>query len=395
MNLYRNFGCMLESWVADGFPEGSCYSEEPLEKQQDANSSDSASADSIRLPGTTLRSESEDSGVDLSSLGSTEASRSSVLTSVDSLTFKPAAICEIEEDIKPSCSSPDPSLCSSSSPCFSEASTGADRPSVDQALRGNELDWTQATGRESPFLEEGLDVGPRRRCNTTSLIRGLHAVPAGPPHRTESMGSGRPHGQPADQHRQAQTLQQLDLNDKDLAEAVCHKEPDWDGLSPGLLYLEQMCRMLEEIARLQQQNKSLQLEMNSIRGQRKTTSSQNCEISTRAHERPEVLRFEESSLSSQPFRRRTASDTWAFLRPRRKAKTQAEKFMSTDILAEEPDGNLHMPMEAQQKKAGTSLKQRISSQRKNEKLEHSRNGSLHGDKSLLKLFRNRRKTTLL
>ena len=110
MNLYRNFGCMLESWVADGFPESSCYSEEPLEKQQDATSSDSASADSVRLPGTTLRSESEDSGVDLSNVGSPKASRSSVLTSVDSLTFKPAAICEIEEDIKPSCSSPDPSL---------------------------------------------------------------------------------------------------------------------------------------------------------------------------------------------------------------------------------------------------------------------------------------------
>ncbi|XP_036451702.1 uncharacterized protein si:dkey-106l3.7 isoform X2 [Colossoma macropomum] len=179
-------------------------------------------------------------------------------------------------------------------------------------------------------------------------------------------------------------------------QAACHTEPGWDGLSPGLLYLEQMCRMLEKIARLQQQNQSLQLEVNSIRGQRKTASSQNCEISFMANERPKVLRYEEkSSPSSLPYRHRTASDTWAFLRPRRKAKTQAEKFMSTDFLVEEPDSNLHMPVETEEKKAGNSLKRGISSQRKNEKKEHSRNGSLHGEKSLLRLFKNRRKTTQL
>ncbi|KAI4876347.1 hypothetical protein NFI96_017811, partial [Prochilodus magdalenae] len=274
MNLYRNFGCMLENWVADGYPEVSYYSEEPLEKQQDTNSSDSASSDSVRLPGTALRSESEDSGVDLSNVSSPQASRSSVLNSVDSLAFKPSAVnCEIEGDIKPSCSSPDPSLCSTSSSCFSETqnlSAAAGRPSVDQVLGQNETDWAQATGRESPFLEEDLDAKPRRRSNTTSQIRGLHGATARTPHRTGSLGPGRPHAQRAERgHREAHTLQQLDLNNEDIAEATCDREPDWDGPSPGLLYLEQMCRMLEEIARLQQQNQSLQLEMDTIRGQKK------------------------------------------------------------------------------------------------------------------------------
>ncbi|KAI4876346.1 hypothetical protein NFI96_017810, partial [Prochilodus magdalenae] len=121
------------------------------------------------------------------------------------------------------------------------------------------------------------------------------------------------------------------------------------------------------------------------------TSSQKHEIPFLANERPEVVPFE--NLSG--FRRRTASDTFAFLRHRRKAKVHAEQFMSTNALAEEPDGALHTPVETEKKKAGSSLKQKISSLRKNETLGHSRSSSLHGEKSLLKLFRNRRKTTRL
>lgn len=41
-------------------------------------------------------------------------------------------------------------------------------------------------------------------------------------------------------------------------QAACATGPDWDHLPPGFLYLEQMCRMLEEIARLQRENQKLQ-----------------------------------------------------------------------------------------------------------------------------------------
>ncbi|RXN21322.1 hypothetical protein ROHU_024243 [Labeo rohita] len=40
-----------------------------------------------------------------------------------------------------------------------------------------------------------------------------------------------------------------------------------DKLSPGLLYLEQVCRMLENIAKLQQQNYSLQKEVEILKSQ--------------------------------------------------------------------------------------------------------------------------------
>ncbi|XP_066507573.1 uncharacterized protein si:dkey-106l3.7 [Hoplias malabaricus] len=396
MNLYRNFGSMLENWVADGYPEASCFSEGKL---HNASSIDSGSADSIRVPGTTLRSESEDSGVDLSHVGSPKTSRSSVLTSEDSLTFKPVPKCEAEEDLKPSASSPTSSLCSSSSSCFSvtqasqNGSSEGGRPSVDRVLRTNESNWTEATESKSLFQDKSQDVRIRRRCNTTSLTRGLHTAADRIPHRsrTESVGSRRPQTQSADQHRQIPSPQQHNLTNGDPAEdSVFDRDPDSDALSPGLLYLEQLCRMLENIARLQRQNQSLQLEMDAIHIQRghphrETVSSQKSEKHC----------ADDPSTLSSPFRRRTASDTWAFLRHRRKAKPQSEQFGSTDVLQEEPYDSLQEPLESEPGRTSSNLKQKMSSLRKNEKSQHSRSHSLYGERSLMKLFRNRRKTTHL
>lgn len=42
-------------------------------------------------------------------------------------------------------------------------------------------------------------------------------------------------------------------------------EEEGKGLSPGLSYLEQVCQMLEEIARQQMHNQALQREMNALR----------------------------------------------------------------------------------------------------------------------------------
>lgn len=39
------------------------------------------------------------------------------------------------------------------------------------------------------------------------------------------------------------------------------------GLSPGLGYLEKLCRVLEEMAKLRLQNQRLQMEMDSVRAQ--------------------------------------------------------------------------------------------------------------------------------
>ncbi|KAG9263319.1 hypothetical protein AMEX_G23344 [Astyanax mexicanus] len=387
MNLYRNFGCMLETWVAHGYPDASSFSEDALEKQQDANSSDSASTCSSRFPGITLRSESEDSGVDLSNVGSPKESRSSVLTSEDFLELKPTSICEITEedvDVQPSSASPSPSICSSSSSCFSEAqgsqnrSTAEGLSSVEQALKRTRFEF-----KKTRSLENMLDVRPRRRSNTTSLSRGLHTGLTGPPHSTES-----------DQDSPGHTVQQDDGNSEDLVEGVYGVEPDLDGLSPGLVYLEQMCRMLEQIARLQQKNQNLQVQMDTIRVQNEAASAQKPETSSKFSKRSDPLRLEDpSSLTSNGFRHRTVSDTWAFLKHRRKPKL--EKFASTEVLLEEPVGNLEPPVETEPRKKSSSLKQRISSLKKNDKINPSRSSSLHGERSVLNLFRNRRKTTRL
>lgn len=47
-------------------------------------------------------------------------------------------------------------------------------------------------------------------------------------------------------------------------------EGAYEGLIPGLGYLEHVCRMLEEIARLQMHNQRLQVEMEALREQQES-----------------------------------------------------------------------------------------------------------------------------
>lgn len=51
-----------------------------------------------------------------------------------------------------------------------------------------------------------------------------------------------------------------------------------DKLSPGLLYLEQVCRMLEKIATLQQQNHNLQKEVENLNSQHAETEVSGVDI---------------------------------------------------------------------------------------------------------------------
>lgn len=51
-----------------------------------------------------------------------------------------------------------------------------------------------------------------------------------------------------------------------------------DKLSPGLLYLEQVCRMLENIAKLQQQNHNLQKEVENLKSQHDETEVSDIDI---------------------------------------------------------------------------------------------------------------------
>ncbi|KAF4082656.1 hypothetical protein AMELA_G00153980 [Ameiurus melas] len=314
MNLYRSFGCLLESWVAEGYPRERSSSAEGLEKKLDPNGSDSRSADSLRLTGAPIRSESEDSGVELPSVVNPLTSQHSVLTSQASQLG--------EDDLRP--------------------------------------------------------VG--------------------------SVGPGRPYVQPADEQRSSEapkvthTPQQPAVSNKE-AQAACATGPEWDHLPPGFLYLEQMCRMLEEIARLQRENHNLQLvikngetgetEMKAVCRKKADIDSTDGETLDFRHDENKPGR------SSEAFRRRSVSDTWTFIRQRSKSKArQAENFPSTHVLLEQPE-NPQSPVETEQRKASNSLKQKISALRWNEKSKPAKSSSSQNEKkrTFRQLFNNRRKTT--
>ncbi|XP_026988394.1 uncharacterized protein si:dkey-106l3.7 [Tachysurus fulvidraco] len=398
MNLYRSFGCLLETWVAEGYPGECSSSAKAFEKKLDQNGSDSASADSLRLTVAAVRSESEDSGVELPSVVSPLTAQDRVLTSQASQLG--------ENDLRPTSSSPALSQCSSSSSCFSPRESfkvlkGGAKPSETTGLRVEE-----ALQRTEPAWRRSLDGRIRRRCNTTSIS----SSPSTPSIRSRvgSVGPGRPYIQPADEQRSSETPrvthtpQQPAINTRDLQEAACATGSDWDHLPPGFLYLEQMCRMLEEIARLQRENQKLQrVIMNSHdeteETEIKAACTQNTHIDSTDGEKLDFRDVEaRPGLSSEAFRRRSVSDTWTFIKQRNKSKApQAEHFPSTDILLEEPE-TPQSPVEMEQRKASNSLKVKISSLRWNEKPKAAKGSSSSQNekkRTFGQFFKNRRKTT--
>lgn len=186
MNLYRSFGCLLETWVAEGYPVERSSSAEGWGKNVDPNGSDSASADSLRLTGAALRSESEDSGVELPSLVSPLTSQNHVLISQASQLG--------QDDLRPSCSSPALSQCSSSSSYSSAINKGSFKQSETAVLKVEE-----ALRRTEPAWRSSVDGSLRRRCNTTSISSGSRTPSIRS--RVGSVGPGRPYKQPVDEQR--------------------------------------------------------------------------------------------------------------------------------------------------------------------------------------------------
>ncbi|XP_053332092.1 uncharacterized protein si:dkey-106l3.7 isoform X2 [Clarias gariepinus] len=391
MNLYRSFGCLLETWVTEGYPVQRSGSAEGLGKHSDPNGSDSAFADSLRLTGPPIRSESEDSGVELPSVISPASSQRRVLTSQ---TSQP-----VDDDLRPSSSSPALSHCSSSSSCFSSVHKGSLKSSETAGLKVEE-----ALRRTEPAWRRSVDSSLRHRSNTTSISSG--SITPSIRSRVGSVGPGRPYKQPSDEqrsaetHRSTHTPQQPEVGNKEPEkQAAGVTGPEWDHLPPGFLYLEQMCRMLEEIARLKRENQNLQLRMkNSQDGTRETETKADIDSTD-----GEKLDFRDADgrpgLSSEAFRRRSVSDTWTFLTSRSKSKApRGERFPSTEVLLEEPEnlqpGNAQL-VEKEQRKASNSLKQKISSVRWNEKSNAAKSSSQVNEKkrTFRQLFRSRRKTT--
>lgn len=181
---------MLETWVTEGYPVQRSGSAEGLGKHSDPNGSDSAFADSLRLTGPPIRSESEDSGVELPSVISPASSQRRVLTSQ---TSQP-----VDDDLRPSSSSPALSHCSSSSSCFSSVHKGSLKSSETAGLKVEE-----ALRRTEPAWRRSVDSSLRHRSNTTSISSG--SITPSIRSRVGSVGPGRPYKQPSDEQRSAET----------------------------------------------------------------------------------------------------------------------------------------------------------------------------------------------
>ncbi|KAK1800320.1 hypothetical protein P4O66_000215 [Electrophorus voltai] len=325
MNLYRSFGCLLETWVAEGYP-AAAFLGGGSESRLDTNGSYSTSTDTVRFPGITLRSESEDSGVELPSVASAQTPLSSTPI-------------QTTEDTPPSSSSLGPSRCSSSLSWLSRGaegyveSTTAEGGPVEQALDRAKPAWRQDTRKSSP--EPGVDDGTRRRAHTVSSFRVCHCAGEAYQQPTHQQGL-------AENHQRTHTAQPHALSTTDLAEQA--EGNTETGLSPGLLYLEQVCRVMQEMARVQKMNRRLQAEVETLRDcrretERKSACSQQGAINCADGERPELWGLEEPpDFLSHAFRRRTVSDTRAFLQQQNRAKSsKGGQFMSTDVLLEEPE----------------------------------------------------------
>ncbi|KAI2659945.1 Adenylosuccinate synthetase [Labeo rohita] len=360
MNLYRNFGNLLESWVTEGSQDLYLQTGSGLDRL------DSVSRDSVPL--SNVKSESEDSGFEtVSTTSPCHSHQCSVLTSEESQ----PAFGSTEDEAQPS--SPSPSVCSSSSSSVTLSSVAPITTclEVEQVLRR-----TDSPSWRGPLqqIERGT-AGPRYRSNTTSCTASFHSNSSRSHHRYAR--PRRTHSQPPDpkkaalyrkhlkSHQHGQSVHsQLELADGD--------QYRLDKLSPGLLYLEQVCRMLENIAKLQQQNYSLQKEVEILKSQHAEIKCRNLheeEIGYPASQSLRILGHEDPPSKQihlkEPmgFRHRSVSDTQAAVSHRRRTRFAREP--AAGVLVEEPDGKDPLP-ENEHKKPSKIHKLKFASFRRQE-----------------------------
>lgn len=380
MNLYRSFGNLFENWVTEG----------SLDLHSSVDGYDLTGRNSVSR--NLVHLESEDSGFEtVSTTSPCHSHQESLLTS--------SGIVSLEDDVQPA-----PSVCSSSSSFVSLGSV---------APRNTSLEVEEALRRSEQTSQYFPSKGPLHQIDNClpGLLYRCHTVPHPSGHTTNSRehhGFSRPRRTNSERpdHKKAELYRSRISNQygQPVVSQVEFEEGEQrrsDKLSPGLLYLEQVCRMLENIATLQQQNHGLQKELEILKSQHVETDSAHSKES-KMRQRLEILAHEDSSslstLSEEPvaFRYRSASDTRASIgrRHRRARFAQDESFAG--VLFEEPNSNISSP-EHDTKKPSKIQKLKFTSFRKQEsqKPDLESNSDQHKKKTKLPSIFNRRKTTRL
>ncbi|KAK2888372.1 uncharacterized protein si:dkey-106l3.7 isoform X2 [Channa argus] len=314
MNLYRNFGNIMETWVTEG---KQCSDSELLDNIDEDSSIPSSGTR------TELCSESLDSGVETAS-SDTSVLATTCFASTENAeidAFLPERESNILTPATPTSQSPVfsslvPYSFSSLSPhlCPSRPREGSNglHLEVDQIIE--RTDSMCMTDKPKPLtVEEVLrrqtraSLQPKR--HTSHLLRGQ---------RSQSFGQRSTVNPtvPIRQMSEMWTQRSFMGSDKQRPEEIC--ELGRKELSPGLRYLEQLCQTLEEIARQQLQNQVLQIEMDALQEDQDTQSdSKTTEAdlaSCQRHEDQDTVENRSSEPQQQKgrcghFRQRSASDT--------------------------------------------------------------------------------------
>ncbi|XP_052423281.1 uncharacterized protein si:dkey-106l3.7 isoform X2 [Carassius gibelio] len=350
MNLYRNFGNLLESWATEGHQD--LY----LQPGPDVDRLDSISRDYVPL--SNIKSESEDSGFEtVSTTSPCHSHQCSTLMSEESQ----PVFGSTEDEVRPS--SPSPSICSSSSSSVDLSSVVRKTKCllVEQALRRTE----SPSWRRRPHQMKRGTAGPWYCSNTASFPTRLHSNSSRPHHRFAY--PRRTHSQPSDPKKAALYRKRLKLHRHGQPvhrtfELVDSDQYRLDKLSPGLLYLEQVCKMLENIAMLQQQNYSLQKEVENLKSQHAEMECFQCgslheeEISYPTKQGLQILGHKDpASVSTHPQEpivslQSSVSGTQAAAdRHRRAGFVQDEPI--AEVLVEEPDGKDPPPAKEHKKRS--------------------------------------------
>ncbi|KAK5851941.1 hypothetical protein PBY51_023453 [Eleginops maclovinus] len=321
MNLYRSFGNLMEAWVtevgqgSDSSWLGNNY-EDPSMRSSDM--------------GTNIRTDSVDSGVETaSSVTSLPATPSSVSADpTDS--FTP----ERERDStsqSPILSFPVPPSSSSSSPHLrpsrAQESSTVLQLKVAQAIKKTDSKCLQNNPKElltaNVVLRQRPGASFVSKRPTSELLRGQRSGSFG---HSRTANSSMPMRQFSESYRRPRSMNCLKPPMQTRTEDLGAEERK--ELSPGLLYLEQVCQMLEEIAKQQMHSLALQMEADALREHEDLEGSQaldTCQSVSEPAEEDiiscETLGIQESSeqSSSEPqqpknypyrlFRQRSASDT--------------------------------------------------------------------------------------
>ncbi|TDH01975.1 hypothetical protein EPR50_G00168420 [Perca flavescens] len=315
MNLYRSFGNLMEAWVTK---EDRCLDSAWLGNNDEDPPTPSSDV------GTNLRTESEDSGVETaSSVTSFPATLSSVfIDNAERDTFAP----ETEGDgLTPALTSQSP-VSSSFSPhlCPSRAQEDSTALHLKGELALQKIDSKCLKNNREPLTVDAMLRRPPRasflpKRPTSDLVRGQ---------RSESFSLRRRTVNPSVSTRQMSEVRPMFMScDEQLVQKRAEDlgEEERNGLSPGLFYLEQVCQMLEEIARKQMHSRALTMEIDTQWEHQDMEALDTCQSDSKAAEEalpscqiPENTESAEHS-SNEPqqrkddpnrhFRKRSASDT--------------------------------------------------------------------------------------